>query len=121
MVEFVSAGPAGGSPAPRRQAGKGIMGHVALVVLAGSWLLLLTVLALDFTGVWRRGTAWRWQGTGLLVMNSAALAYTFAQTRGWSYTRLDMLDSVTFPVTLAGGALFVIGVVVLFKTTRSTW
>ena len=51
-------------------------------------------------------------------MNSAALVYTLAQVRGWSYTRLDTIDSITFPVTLAGGAIFVIGLVVLIRAGR---
>ena len=91
------------------------MGNTALITLAASWLLLLTVLVLEFAGIRRRGTAWRWQGTGLLIMNTAALIYTFAQVRGWSYARLDTLISITFPVTLAGGAFFVIGVAVLVR------
>jgi hypothetical protein len=57
-------------------------------------------------------------GTGLLVMNSAPLIYTFAQVRGWSYARLDTVDSITFPVTLAGAAIFAIGMVVLVKARR---
>lgn len=94
------------------------MGHTALIAMSASWLLLLTALVLEFAGIRRRGTAWRWQGTGLLVMNSAALVYTLAQVRGWSYTRLDTIDSITFPVTLAGGAIFVIGLVVLIRAGR---
>jgi hypothetical protein len=94
------------------------MGHAALIVMSASWLALLTALVLEFAGIRRRGTTWRWQGTGLLVMNSAALVYTFAQVRGWSYTRLDAIDSITFPVTLAGGAIFVIGLVVLARAGR---
>ena len=96
------------------------MGQVALICLAVSWLVLLAVLGLDFTGVRPRGTAWRWQGTGLLVMNSAVLVRTLAQFRGWSYTRLDTLDSVSFPVTLAGGAIFVVGLVLLARAGRGT-
>jgi hypothetical protein len=97
------------------------MGRAALITVAVSWLSLLTGLVLDFAGIWRRGTAWRWQGTGLLVMNSAALVYTFAQVRGWSYTRLDTLISITLPVTLAGGAIFVIGMVVLVRARRAAY
>jgi hypothetical protein len=89
------------------------------IALAASWLLILTVLALDFAGILRRGTAWRWQGTGLLVMNSAALVGDVARLRGWSVSQLDTLHAVTFPVTLTGFALFVIGLSAQIKARRN--
>ena len=90
------------------------------LVLLASWLLILTALVLDFAGIRRRGTAWRWQGTGLLVMNGAILVNTFLEFRGWSYSRLDTVRSITPPIVLAGAATFGIGVVVLFRERRKT-
>ncbi len=81
-------------------AGKGILAMgwdvIAFAVLC---LLILTVLVLDFAGIVRRGTAWRWQGTGLLLMFRAMLINTFAQYRGWS---TSWVHSLMWPVTLAG-------------------
>jgi hypothetical protein len=90
----------------------------SLIFLAASWLLILTTLVLDFAGIRRRGTAWRWQGTGLLVMNSAVLANEFLEFRGWSSSRLDTVHSITTPVTLAGAATLGIGLVILFRERR---
>jgi hypothetical protein len=48
------------------------MGDV--IFFAAAWLLILTVLVLDFAGILRRGTYWRLQGTGLLLMFSVCPA-----------------------------------------------
>jgi hypothetical protein len=61
------------------------------LLLAGSWLLILTVLVLDLTGVLHRGTGFRWQATGLLIMNTATDASGFAALNHWSGT----LESTT--------------------------
>jgi len=89
------------------------------IVLAASWLFILAVLVLEFAGILRRGTAWRWLGTGLLVMNSAALIGDLARLRGWSVSQLDTLHAITLPVTLAGFALVVIGLSVQVKARRN--
>jgi hypothetical protein len=89
------------------------------IALAVSWLLILTALVLDFAGILRRGTARRWQGTGLLVMNSAALIGDLARLRGWSVGPLDTLHTITLPITLAGFALLVIGISVQVKARRN--
>ena len=92
----------------------------SLIVLAASWLLVLTVLALDFAGVLRRGTAWRWQGSGLLIMNGAVLVSSFLEFRGWPYSRLHAVHWITTPAILAGAVPLGIGVVVQFRQPRKT-
>ena len=47
-------------------------------VLAGSWFLILTVLVLDLVGVLRRGTGFRWQAVGLLIINTPVSISGFA-------------------------------------------
>jgi hypothetical protein len=85
---------------------------VGLVIfLAAVWILLLTTVVLDFAGIWRRPTAWRWQGTGLLISNGVVLVNSYANARGGPYPRTP-LHSFTWPVLLAGLALLVIGLVV---------
>jgi hypothetical protein len=91
----------------------------AVVVFAASWLLILAVLALDLTGLWRRGAYFRWQGAGLLLTNGVVLASLFAHLRGWSGTRL-LLDRMTFPVLLAGFALVLVGMFVRARARRSS-
>jgi hypothetical protein len=92
----------------------------SLIVLAASWLLVLTVLALDFAGVLRRGTAWRWQGSGLLIMNGAVLVNSFLEFRGWPYSRLHTVHWITMPAILAGAVPLGIGLVVLSRQPRKT-
>ena len=86
-----------------------------VIVLAGSCFVILTVLLLDFGGILRRGNAFRWQGTGLLVMNSAALVNEFGEHRGWSYSQLHELHSITFPVTLTGFTVLAVGLFLFFR------
>jgi hypothetical protein len=64
------------------------------LLLAGSWLLILTVLVLDLTGVLHRGTGFRWQATGVLIEITAMDASGFAHLHHWSGT----LESTTVPV-----------------------
>jgi hypothetical protein len=56
----------------RRCASGGIVGlhEFSELVMDISWLTLATVLVLDLTGVLRRGTGFRLQLTGLLIMNT---------------------------------------------------
>jgi hypothetical protein len=79
------------------------------ILLASLWLLFLTALVLDLVGVLHRGTGYRWQALGLLVMNTAQEVNLLAHlhSRG------------IFPVLLVGFALFVVGVVVSAKAHRS--
>jgi hypothetical protein len=44
---------------------------LGVLVFGGSWLLILTLLALDLAGVLHRGAPFRWQATGLLIIDSA--------------------------------------------------
>jgi hypothetical protein len=84
------------------------------LVLAGSWLLILTVLVLDLTGVLHRGTGYRWQATGVLIINSAVGASGFAHLHHWS----DTLEPTTVPVMLAGFATFIVGLVIQTRQRR---
>ena len=85
---------------------------LGVVVLAASWLLVLTLLVLDLTGLWRRGAYFRWQGTGLLLINGVVLTSGVALLRGWPGSRLDTIRMMTFPVMLAGFALLGVGIFV---------
>ena len=84
---------------------------LAAFVVAGCGLLILTVLVLDFTGVLHRGTGFRWQAIGLLIINAAVDALGFAHLRGWTDSRIVTLESVTIPVMLSGFAPVIVGVI----------
>jgi hypothetical protein len=86
-----------------------------VIALAVLWPLILTVLVLDFAGIVRCGTAWRWQGTGLLLMFSPTLINTSAQYGGWSSS---WIHSLTWPVTLAGLVLVIGGSLVMGRKRR---
>ena len=78
------------------------MAELSELVTAGSWLLIATVLVLDLAGVLHRGTGFRLQAAGLLVMDTGEIVYQQAhQHGGW-----------IFPVLIAGLALFLRGSVV---------
>jgi hypothetical protein len=81
-------------------------------VLAGSWLLILSVLVLDLVGVLHRGTGFRWQATGLLIMNTAADVSSFAHHHGWAGSQVATLDWATLLVILAGFATLIVGLVI---------
>lgn len=87
-------------------------------VLAGSGLLILTVLVLDLTGVLHRGTGFRWQAVGLLSIYIAVGPIGFAHLRGWTDSRIRSLESVTIPLMLAGFALFLVGLGVHTRERR---
>ena len=88
------------------------MPHWVLLVPAGSWLLILTVLVLDLTGVLHRGTGFRWQATGLLIMNTAGDASAFAHHHGWAGSPIMVLGWATLAVMLAGFATLMVGLVI---------
>jgi hypothetical protein len=48
------------------------------------------------------------------MMNSSTLASAFLEFRGWPYSRLHAVHLITMPVSLAGGVILAIGLVVLF-------
>jgi hypothetical protein len=89
------------------------MGDV--IFFAAVWLLTLTVLVLDFAGVVQRGTHWRLQGTGLLLMFSVLLISTFTKYRGWS---IGWVHPLMWPVMLAGLTLVISGLVVEGRKRR---
>ena len=97
-------------------AGKGTpaMGWYASA-FAVLWLLILTVLVLDFGGIVRRGTARRWQGTGLLLIFSSILINTLAEYRGWSSS---WVHSLMWPAMLAGLVLVIGGPLVVGRKRR---
>ena len=74
-------------------------GEIALV---GSWLLIIAVLVLDLAGILHRGTGFRLQAAGLLVMNTAQVLSMLAHLHSHGI----------FPVLIAGFALFAGGSVV---------
>jgi len=92
----------------KRRTSRGIVTFVELV-FAGSWLLIVAVLVLDAVGITHRGTGFRVQAVGLLVMNTAQVVNLFAHlhTRG------------IFPVLFVGFALLVGGLVVSSREHRA--
>ena len=72
------------------------------LVFVGSWLLIAAVLVLDVVGILHRGTGFRVQAVGLLVMNTAQVVSTLAHlhSRG------------IFPLLFVGFALLVGGLVI---------
>ena len=89
-----------------------------VVVNAAFWLLILALLALDVTGVSRRGAYFRWQGAGLLLISSAILANGVALLLGWPVSRLHTFKTMTLPVGLAGFALVIVGIFVYGRARR---
>lgn len=80
-------------------------GEIAFV---GSWLLIIAVLVLDLAGILHRGTGFRLQGAGLLVMNTAQVVSMLAHLH----------SPGIFPVLIVGFALFAGGSVVSAKERR---
>jgi NADH:ubiquinone oxidoreductase subunit K len=91
------------------------MGPAALVADAVSFLFMLTVLALDLSGVLRRGKPLRMTITGLLLMNGAALIRMIAGERGWSRTSLLAVDWIGLALTLTGVGVGLAGVLSMFR------
>ncbi len=79
------------------------------VAFAGSWLLIAAVLALDLAGTLDRGTGFRVQAAGLLVMNTGQVVSMLAHLRGRGI----------FPVLFVGFAIFAGGVVISFRERRT--
>jgi hypothetical protein len=91
---------------------------LGVIVPAGSWLVILTVLALDLTGVLHRGTGFRWQATGLLIMNTGGDASVMAHRHGWIGSQLYALQPAAWPVMLAGFATFLVGLIIQGRERR---
>jgi hypothetical protein len=81
----------------------------ALIVVGGAWLVIAAVLALDITGLRRRGRHARWQAAGLLLLMSAAVADAFTAQRGWPPARLQAVHLAGLGVAAAGGLIFLRG------------
>ena len=80
---------------------------IAVIVVAGVWLLNFTLFILDLVGVLNRGAAFRWQTAGLLITTAAMGISLLDGLRGRSGS------SVFFPVAVvAGFALVMFGLVV---------
>ena len=86
------------------------------VVVAGSWLLILTVLVLDLAGVLRRGTGFRWQAVGLLIISTAVGIGGIALR--YRRSEFGALGSIIFPVMLIGFAVFGTGLAIQVKDRR---
>lgn len=72
------------------------------IVFLGAWLLILTVLVLDLAGVLHRGTGFRVQAAGLLVMATAQVVSSLGHLHGRGI----------FPELFAGFAIFGVGLVI---------
>jgi hypothetical protein len=92
---------------------------LGVIVLAGSWLLILTLLVLDLVGILRRGVGFRWQATGLLMMNSAIDISAFAHLHGRSGSQIGAVQLITVPVMVAGFTIFGIGLVIQVRERRA--
>jgi hypothetical protein len=92
---------------------------LGVLVFGGSWLLIATLLALELAGVLHRGAPFRWQGAGLLIIDSAVGISGFTHRYGWSRGPIAALAKATVPAELAGFALFMIGVFVYAMGRRS--
>jgi len=105
------------SPAAGQQIGNRIVGLVIFLGLV--WLFILTTVVLNFAGIWRRRTAWRWQGTGILIMNGVVLVNSYEDARGGPYPRTPF-HSFTWPIFLTGFVLLGIGLVIQARGPRRT-
>lgn len=82
-----------------------------ILALAVAWLVALAVLTLDLTGVWRRGTYFRWQCLGVLIGIGGVLTSAFAQFRSWPASQLHEVRMIADPVIVVGAALLLVAVV----------
>jgi len=89
--------------------------QLGTLVGTGSWLLIVTMLVLDLTGVLHRGTGFRWQATGLLIVNTAVNVSGFAHRHGWTGSQIGALEIATLLVILAGFATFIVGLIIQAK------
>jgi len=81
-------------------------GELAFV---GSWLVIIAVLVPDLVGILHRGTGFRLQAVGLLVMNTAKVVSMLAHLHSHGI----------FPVLFVGFAFFAGGLVVSAKERRT--
>jgi hypothetical protein len=81
-------------------------GELAFV---GSWFVIIAVLVPDLVGILHRGTGFRLQAVGLLVMNTAQVVSMLAHLHSHGI----------FPVLFVGFAFFAGGLVVSAKERRT--
>jgi len=81
-------------------------GELAFV---GSWLVIIAVLVPDLVGILHRGTGFRLQAVGLLVMNTAQVVSMLAHLHSHGI----------FPVLFVGFGFFAGGLVVSAKERRT--
>lgn len=87
-----------------------------LIALGFVWLSILTRLVLDtIPGRRRRGKAWRWTASGLLLLIGTGIADEAGRYRGWSYNPLHWY---TLAIGLAGLVILGVGIVIQRKERR---
>lgn len=77
-------------------------------IFSGSWLLILAVLVLDLIGVLHRGTGFRVQAVGLLVMDTAPVVSSRGHLHGRDF----------FPALFVGLAILAVGLIISFRDHR---
>ena len=82
---------------------------LALIVVSAAWLVIAAVLVLEVTGVRQRGRHARWQGAGLLLLMSAAVADAFTARRGWPPGQVQAIHLAGLAVAAVGGLVFMLG------------
>ena len=90
-----------------------------LIVDGAAWVIALTALLLDLSGLTRRGRSLRWRATGALVLMTGLLASEFARQRGWPPSALHIVQLITLLAILAGIAFLAIGIRVQASARRS--
>ena len=84
---------------------------VMLVALGVLWLAVLALLVLDLSGHRRRGANFRWQATGLLLINGVIGVSNIARERGWPSWQGGLVGLIEVPLVLLGLALLITGFV----------
>jgi hypothetical protein len=87
-----------------------------LIATCVAWLTVALALGLDLLGLKRRDLAFRWMGTGLLVMMSAGAFSQFAHVRKWPLSHLTVIDTLTLAVGLAGIVCVIVSVVIQIRS-----
>jgi hypothetical protein len=87
-----------------------------LIVEAAAWLLNAVVLTGEAAGWLRRGPAFRWQGAGLLLVMTAALADTWTVQRSWPPGSAGAVQVAALAAGLAGLAAVGIGLLRYFAS-----
>jgi hypothetical protein len=93
-------------------------GTLETLMLASSWVFLLTMLVLDLTGVLRRGTGFRWTATGYLIAIAAEGSSRFAQSHDWTGSWASVLGTAAVAVAVAGFAIGIRGAVIQDRERR---